>query len=798
MASAVSATGKGHRMSNRSPQKSPRILVADDEVEMLQALEKILVEQGYDVETAKDGREATVKLSQGEFDAVVSDWKMPYVDGVELLQMAKNSRDDIVFIIITAYATPDTEIEAKKLGAGGYLPKPFKPADLIRAVKTCLEEEVRKPEPVEQKLRPSAVFTREAHFKTFGQYRDEYLSSIENPDEFWGKVAQQELVWFRKWDKVFEWTKKKPAWEFKWFEGGELNACYNCLDRHLDSPTAQRTAILWEPDDPADEVRKYTYRELYGEVCRFANVLRRRGVKRGDRVCIYLPMIPELPIAMLACARIGAIHSVVFGGFSAESLRERILDSEAGTLITSDEGRRAGRVVPLKRNADEALKGADCVKSVIVVQHTGGDVAMKKNRDYWWHDEMAVAEEICECELMGSEETLFILYTSGSTGKPKGVLHTTGGYMAYVTHTTRLIFDLKDDDIYWCTADIGWITGHSYILYGPLSNGFTSVMFEGVPTYPAADRFWEVCEKHRVSVFYTAPTAIRALMRQGDDFADKHPLRSLRLLGTVGEPINPEAWLWYHEHVGKSRCPIVDTWWQTETGGILITTLPGAMFMKPGSAGFPYFGLETKVLNPEGGEVEVGQSGALVLCRPWPAMLRTIWGDPERMKKQYFDMYPGYYFTGDGCRIDEEGFHWLQGRIDDVINVSGHRIGTAEVESALVEHEAVAESAVVGYPHEVKGQGIYAYVTLIQGIEPTQELAKELVTHVRKLIGPIATPDFIHFTDALPKTRSGKIMRRILRKIAANQEDFGDTSTLADPHVVERLVEGHLELQGRD
>jgi acetyl-CoA synthetase len=788
-------------MKASSDKVGNRVLLVDDEAEYLQGLRRYLAKKGYNIETAYDGLEASEKLTAGTFDAVVSDLKMPKIDGMELLRMVRETNQNIAFIVITGYGTAEIEADAKKFGANGYLPKPFAPSALAQTIQKALAEAVGVAEvvsePAEQRLEPSADFVRKSLVSTFEKYKEDYTRSIENSDEFWADVAERELVWFKKWDRVFEWTRKEPVWEYKWFDGGQLNACYNCLDRHLDTPKADKIAILWEPDEPGEEARTYTYKQLHAEVCKFTNVLKKHGIKRGDRVCIYLPMIPELAIAMLACARIGAIHSIVFGGFSAESLRGRILDCEAKMLITSDEGRRAGRRIPLKKNADESLKGADCVESVLVVRHTGADVSMADGRYHWWHEEMAGVDAACECEHMESEDTLFILYTSGSTGKPKGVVHTTGGYMTYVTLTTRLIFDLKDEDIFWCTADIGWITGHSYIVYGPLSNGFTSVMFEGVPTYPAADRFWEVCEKHNVNVFYTAPTAIRALMRQGNELADKHPMETLRLLGSVGEPINPEAWLWYYEHIGKTRCPIVDTWWQTETGGILITTLPGAMSVKPGAAGYPFFGVETMVLDPDGKEVPVGESGALVITRPWPAMLRTIWGDPERMQKQYFDMYPGVYFAGDGCRIDEEGFHWLQGRIDDVINISGHRMGTAEVESALVDHKTVAESAVVGFPHEIKGQGIYAYVTLIKSVEPTDELKKELVKHVRKLIGPIATPDFIHFTDSLPKTRSGKIMRRILRKIAANEESFGDTSTLADPTVVEQLIAGHKEIIGK-
>jgi acetyl-CoA synthetase len=576
----------------------------------------------------------------------------------------------------------------------------------------------------------------------------------------------------------------------RYFIGGRLNAAYNCLDRHLTTWRKNKAAIIWQ-GEPLEESRTYTYQELHREVCKFANVLKRFGVKKGDRVTIYLPMIPELPIAMLACARIGAIHSVVFGGFSAEALRDRILDCKAKTLITCNWGYRSGRVLPSKQNADTALAQCPDVKTCIVVNRVDRETDMKEGRDYWWHELMKEAPHQCEAEPMDSEDPLFILYTSGSTGKPKGVLHTTAGYLLYTMVTLRYCFDYRDEDVWWCTADIGWVTGHSYIVYGPLALGATSVMFEGVPNYPEPDRFWEVVEKYGVNIFYTAPTAIRAIMRNGDDWPNRRDLSTLRLLGTVGEPINPEAWIWYYQVIGKERCPIVDTWWQTETGGFLITPIPGAMPMKPGSASLPFFGVDPVILRVDGTEAEVNEGGYLYIRRPWPGFMRTVYGDPDRFKQQYFVQQPGLYFTGDGARRDEDGYYFLMGRVDDVLNVSGHRMGTAEIESALVAHEAVSESAVVGFPHDVKGQGIYAFVTLKAGFEPTDELKKALIQHVRKEIGPIASPDKLHFTDALPKTRSGKIMRRILRKIAEGQiDELGDTSTLAEPEVVEKLVSG--------
>lgn len=641
---------------------------------------------------------------------------------------------------------------------------------------------------------PPEEFSRKAYIKNMAEYEEIYRRSVEDPEGFWAEMAEEHLTWYKKWDKVLEYDFEKPS--VKWFIGGKLNASYNCLDRHLDGPRRNKAALIWEADDGS--YKTYTYQQLYTEVNRFANVLKKKGIKRGDRVTLYLPMIPELAIAMLACARIGAIHSVVFGGFSAQSLRDRINDCEAAMVITADEGIRGGKHVPLKANADEALQDCPTVKNVIVVKRSGGNINFQEGRDSWWHEEMA-AEDIgyyCEPEKMDAEDPLFILYTSGSTGKPKGVLHTTGGYCLYTTLTFKWIFDYHEEDIHFCTADIGWITGHSYIVYGPLAAGATSLMFEGIPTYPNPGRFWEICDKHQVNIIYTAPTVIRALMREGTEWVEKYDLSSLDLLGTVGEPINPEAWIWYHTHVGKGKLPIVDTWWQTETGGILITPLPGAMTLKPGSACRPFPGVVPRVIKEDGSPADVNEGGYLVIERPWPGMIRGTYGDPEnkRVKEVYFERFPGRYFTGDGARIDEDGDFWLMGRIDDVLNVSGHRIGTAEVESALVSHDAVAEAAVVGYPHDVKGEGIYAYVVLKDGNNPSDELLKTLINHVREEIGPIAKPDKLQFAPGLPKTRSGKIMRRILRKIARNDiEDLGDTSTLADPSVVDTLVKGRIQ-----
>ncbi len=627
-------------------------------------------------------------------------------------------------------------------------------------------------------------FAKNAHIDA-DAYATMYRRSIDDPDAFWAEQAEAFIAWYKPWDKVLEWNFNEP--DIKWFQGGRLNVSYNCLDRHLDK-RGDQTAIIWEGDDPSVD-KKLTYRELYEAVCKCANVLKNRGVKKGDRVCIYMPMIPEAAVAMLACTRIGAVHSVVFGGFSPDSLRDRILDSDCQTVITADEGVRGGKHVPLKANVDKALESCPNVHTVLTVKCTGGDIAWNDARDVWYEDLMASASDDCPPEAMDAEDPLFILYTSGSTGKPKGVLHTTGGYLLFGAMTHKYVFDYREGDVYWCTADVGWITGHTYIVYGPLNNGAITLMFEGIPTYPDASRFWQVIDKHQVNTFYTAPTAIRALMRAGDDPVKKTRRGSLRLLGTVGEPINPEAWEWYYRVVGDGRCPIVDTWWQTETGGHMITPLPGATDLKPGSASKPFFGISPAIVDADGNELEGECEGNLIITRPWPGMMRGVYGDHQRFKETYFATYPGNYFTGDGCRRDKDGYYWITGRVDDVLNVSGHRLGTAEIESALVLHDKVAEAAVVGFPHDIKGQGIYAYVTLMAGVEPSEELKTELVQLVRKEIGPIATIDVIQWAPALPKTRSGKIMRRILRKVAANELDsLGDTSTLADPGVVDDLV----------
>lgn len=624
---------------------------------------------------------------------------------------------------------------------------------------------------------------------TSEQYEAMYRQSIEAPETFWAEQAEKFIDWYQPWDSVTSVDYHKA--DIQWFAGGKLNVSYNCIDRHLASK-ADQTAIIFEGDEPGDDA-KVSYQELHDNVCRFANLLKARGVKKGDRVCIYMPMIVEVGYAMLACARIGAVHSVVFGGFSIEAIKSRVIDADCQVIITADEGIRGGKKVPLKANVDAAIADCEQVHSVIVVNRTGADVNWNDKIDVNYYEAIKTLPAVCQPEVMDAEDPLFILYTSGSTGTPKGVLHTCGGYLLYAAMTHKYVFDYQDGEIYWCTADAGWITGHSYIFYGPLANGATTLVFEGVPTYPDAGRFWQVCEKHKVNIFYTAPTAIRALMSLGDDLVKQYDKSSLRMLGTVGEPINPEAWHWYYEVVGESRCPIADTWWQTETGGILITSLPGSTDMKPGAAGKPFFGVKPAILDKDGNTLTGADSGLLVMTGSWPGQMRTVYGDQQRFYDTYFSQYPGNYFTGDGAKRDEDGYYWITGRVDDVLNVSGHRLGTAEIESALVLHPAVAEAAVVGYPHEIKGQGVYCYITLMKGVEESDALIKELIEFVAGELGRFAKPDYIQYAPGLPKTRSGKIMRRILRKIAENDIDsLGDTSTLADPSVVEHLTANRI------
>ncbi len=645
-----------------------------------------------------------------------------------------------------------------------------------------------------EQLFPVPPKVREKSFiKSKKEYVKMWKESIEKPEQYWAKQAER-IDWFKKWDKVWDWSFKDNVY-VKFYEGGKLNVSYNCLDRHIKSGKKNKTAIIWEGNDPSEN-KTFSYMDMYREVNKAANVLKKLGVKKGDRVTIYLPMIPELAITMLACTRIGAIHSIVFGGFSADALRDRIQDCQSTVLITCDGTYRGAKAVPQKVNADQAAEQCPSIEKMIVVKRTGTQCNWKDGRDLWYEELMKEVPVYCEPEWMDAEDPLFILYTSGSTGKPKGVMHTTGGYLVYVAVTHQLIFDCHDEDIFWCTADIGWVTGHSYIVYGPLANGATSIMFEGVPSYPAFDRFWAVVEKYKVDIFYTAPTAIRAIAKEGDEWAKKHDLSSIRILGSVGEPLNPEAWRWYYDLIGRGECTIVDTWWQTETGGILITPLPGAIDIKPAKATVPFFGVEPCIVDDDGKELKGPGRGNLCMKRPWPGIMRGVWGDPNRFKETYFVQFPGLYFTGDGSERDDLGYYKITGRVDDVINVSGHRMGTAEVESALVSHPNVAEAAVVGFPHDIKGQGIFAYVTLNTGVTKSDDLKKTLIAHVRKEIGPIATPDHIQWADALPKTRSGKIMRRVLKKVAAQDfKDFGDTSTLADPSVVDYLVEERKKLK---
>jgi acetyl-CoA synthetase len=796
-----------------------KILIADDESIVRESLTDWLTDKGYQVVTAENGEDTFRLLMEDDsFGAVVLDVRMPGKDGITVLEEARQKYPDLKYIIISGYPSVDIMTRGIRLGATGFLVKPFQPEELEKLIRHALNgaediaataggdgkteedllgqisgKEIASMMAENRIFKPSAEFADKAALKSLEEYRALYNWSIKNPEGFWGQVADQ-LDWYKKWDKFVEYNfDDKP--EVRFFIGGKINVSYNCLDRHLNTWRKNKAAIIWQGEPDADS-EVYTYQQLHHEVCKFANVLKKRGVKKGDTVSIYLPMIPELAIAMLACVRIGAVHSVVFGGFSAEALRDRILDCNSKILITADGYYRSGKNINSKANADTALKECPDVKTVIVVRRLGIEIPLEAGRDYLWGDEMSAPDISAECdpEPMDADSPLFILYTSGSTGKPKGVVHTQAGYLLHCYQSMKWIFDIKEEDTYWCTADVGWVTGHSYIVYGPLAIGAASLMFESVPTYPGPDRFWQIVEKFGVNVFYTAPTVIRALMREGEEWPAKHDLSSLRLLGSVGEPINPEAWMWYHRVIGQERCPIVDTWWQTETGGILITPLPGAIPTKPGSATVPFPGVEPIILREDGSEAGVNEGGWLCIKKPWPGMMRTLWGDPERFKLTYFSKFPGYYCTGDGARKDADGYYWLMGRIDDVINVSGHRIGTAEVESSLVAHSKVAEAAVVGMPHQLKGQGIYAYVTLKTGEQVTPELEKELKTHVRQQIGPIATPDVIQFADGLPKTRSGKIMRRILVKIAAGStDDLGDTSTLADPSVVDTLLSGRKQ-----
>ena len=797
-------------MADKVPKKTEQrsILVIDDEPIVRESLRDWLGLSGFKVSIAENGEQGLAILGKQPFAAVVIDYRLPGRNGIQVLEEAQRLQPNLKGIIITAYPTVDVTRSSIRQGAMEFVTKPFSPEDLAARLdklidhhgpsaqlKTPRREKAEASEggltsmmEEDRVFAPSTEFSKMAELRSLAEYKAIYDWSVRDPEGFWSEIASQ-LHWFKKWDKVL--VEDFANGKHQWFVGGKINAAYNCLDRHLTSWRKNKAAIIWEGD--IGDNKTLTYQELYTEVCKFANVLKKHGVKKGDRVCIYLPMIVELPVAVLACARIGAVHSVVFGGFSADALRDRMIDCGARTLICSDGYYRGGNVIRSKDNADVAADGCPDVKDVFVVRRAGIVVPMKAGRDFWWHEEMKAGDITANCpaEELDSEDPLFILYTSGSTGKPKGVLHTVGGYLTYTYQTVKWVFDLKEDDTYWCTADIGWVTGHSYIVYGPLACGAAVVLFEGVPTYPGPDRYWEMVERYKVNIFYTAPTALRSIMREGDTWPAKHDLRSLRLLGTVGEPINPEVWMWYYNTIGKGKCPIVDTWWQTETGGILITPIPGAVPTKPGSATLPFPGIVAAVLREDGTEADVNEGGFLVVKRPWPGLMRGVYGDPQRFYNTYFVRFPGYYTTGDSARKDEDGYFWLMGRIDDVIKVSGHRIGTAEVESALVSHPGVAEAAVVGMPHKLKGQGIYAFVTLKVGVDKTDALKQQLVQHVRKQMGPIATPDRIQFADGLPKTRSGKIMRRILTRISAGEtQNLGDTSTLADPSVVTTLVEG--------
>lgn len=793
---------------------SKRILIADKERNVREILAAALRGKSHEVVTVGNGDEAIKMLMEDHFEVAVLGDCTRGKDGLDILNETRDLLSKPKFILMSDSPSIVTVADGMMAGASRFLIKPVAPEELQRAIDEAFDGhgkasptsggahsgeemlsrisggEIASMMAEYRVFNPPDELVKKAAVRSMAEYRALYEWSVKDPEGFWGHAADQ-LDWFQKWEKFREYDfTDKP--EVRHFIGGKINVSYNCLDRHLKTARKNKAALIWQ-GEPDDEYKIYTYQQLHYQVCKFANVLKKMGVKKGEAVCVYLPMIPELAVALLACARIGAVHSVVFGGFSAQALRDRLLDCKAKLLITADGYWRSGKSVKSKEGADGILKDCPDVKDVVVVKRLGVDTAMQAGRDRWWHEEMNAKDITADCpaEVMAADEPLFILYTSGSTGKPKGVLHTQAGYLLHCYQTMKWIFDIKDEDTYWCTADVGWITGHSYLVYGPLAAGATTLMFESVPTYPGPDRFWQIVEKFKVNILYTAPTVIRSLMREGEEWPNKHDLSSLRILGSVGEPINPEAWMWYYRVIGKERCPIVDTWWQTETGGILMSPLPGAIPTKPGSTTVPFPGVESVILRADGTEADVNEGGYLCIKKPWPGMMRTIFGDPARFKDTYFTRFPGYYCTGDGARRDEDGYFWLMGRIDDVMKVSGHRIGTAEVESSLVSHTKVAEAAVVGMPHNIKGESIYAFVTVKTGVKPSAELDKELKNHVRQQIGPIATPEVIQFADGLPKTRSGKIMRRILVKIASGDlGNLGDTSTLADPSVVELLIKG--------
>jgi acetyl-CoA synthetase len=786
---------------------SPSILVAEADSGLRDSVVDFLNQHNYRTAVHSDGAKALAAITKEHFDLAIISLDIPSKNGIEVLAEAIKKRPDAKIVVTTANPTADSLARCIKLGAVDYLTVPFTNKELGRVIddaigskkfqETCKftaskhdekHQEITSMMEEKRVFNPSQEFVDKAAVSGMRHYKALYNWSIKDPEGFWGHLAEQ-LDWYKKWDKVREFSFRGNI-NIKYFTGGKLNVSYNCLDRHLGTWRKNKAALIWQGEGE-DEVRTFTYQQVHYEVCKFANVLKKLGIKKGDAVTIYMPMIPEATFAMLACTRIGAVHSIVFSGFSGESLRDRIQDCNSKLLITADGYHRNGQIIRCKDAADIAMKDCPNVKDMIIVKRLGLHITINEGRDRWWHEEMEADDisPVCEPEVMDAEDPLFILYTSGSTGKPKGVMHTQAGYLLHCVQTMKWVFDIKDEDVFWCTADIGWVTGHSYVVYGPMAVGATSFIYEGTPVYPKPDRMWHIVEKFKVNTFYTAPTLIRALMRDGEEWPKKHDLSSLRLLGTVGEPINPEAWMWYHRVIGREKCPIVDTWWQTETGGHLITPLPGAIPTKPGSATVPLPGVELTIVNAEGNEVDVNEGGYLCIKKPWPGMMRTIYGDHEKFKNTYFSRFPGLYFTGDGARKDEDGYYWIMGRIDDVLNVSGHRIGTAEVESALVSNSKVAEAAVVGIHHEIKGQGIYAFVTLKHGEKPSKAMEKELKDHVRKVIGPIASPDKIQFAEGLPKTRSGKIMRRILVKIANGDiSNLGDITTLADPSVVETLV----------